>query len=192
MDCFSFSVSGECLQMLNRYGTNNILWDVTIIQPPNGISLMIFYESPGVRLYIFYNIMLVFSLLQICSLLICYSPKWRQFCANTLKLKFYTRFTLSSRAFIETSRELWMRWGTCEYESYETKMTVASITRRDIHAPLTRVWFIDMFPSATRRDMNRSRRCEMRWMYPSHSHSHRVSCCLDENINSTLGKETFE
>ncbi len=51
---------------------------------------------------------------------------------------------------------------------------------------LTRDWFTDMPLRALRQDENRSKMWKTRQMYPSHSRSSLVSCCLNENVNQAL------
>ncbi len=81
----------------------------------------------------------------------------------------------------------------CTKVDIHTLVWESSITRQDVRDilimfetfsfSLTRDWFTDMSPRASRRDENRSRVWKTRRIYPSHSRSCLVSWCLDKNVN---------
>ncbi len=97
-----------------------------------------------------------------------------------------TWFTFSSRVLVETFGEMWMRWSTykCRHSHSRARTTRQFET---FSFPSTQDWFTNISLRAARRDEKRSEVWKMRQMYPPHSHSHLVSCCLDENVNQASG-----
>ncbi len=80
------------------------------------------------------------------------------------------------------SRELTIGLIKFIWELNEIVLMVALKMRWNIVA-FDSVWFTNMLPRATRQDKNRSKAWGTRQMYPFYSHSHLISCCLEESVN---------
>ncbi len=94
-------------------------------------------------------------------------------------------FTFSSRVLVETFGEMWTRWSMhkCRHSHSHARIMRQFET---FSFPLTWDWFPVMSPRASGWDENRFRVWKTRLMYPSHSCSRLVLCCLDENVNQAL------
>ncbi len=83
------------------------------------------------------------------------------------------------------SHEMWMGQSTHECRHSHSRASIIDNEAR--HSRHSRfLWLgtdLHMSPRASRQDENKSGEWKTKRMYPSHSHSHLVLCCLNETVN---------